>query len=86
MKLINLVFMILSLVVIIAMVATIGNLLDAVGMFMDFGFDLDDLQYLLENSTTEEIMAMIATLGSVLFILFGFPVTIFLVSMNGLKN
>ena len=80
-KIIMFIFLILSLGTMIAFTASINDLLS----FFDFGiFDLDEILYLLENNDLDEILP---TLGFVLwglFQLYGIPLIVFLVSLNGL--
>ncbi|XFA98320.1 hypothetical protein ACAG96_05440 [Candidatus Izemoplasma sp. B36] len=80
-KIIMFIFLILSLGTMIAFTASINDLLS----FFDFGvFDLDEILYLFENNDLDEILP---TLGFVLwglFQLYGIPLIVFLVSLNGL--
>ncbi len=85
-KLINLVFMIVSLLVIFALVFTINDTLESISFLFGDSVSISSFASTFENGTTEEIMGIIAVLGTSIFLIFGFPVTIFLISINGLKD
>lgn len=85
-KLINMIFMLVSLLVIVAIVFTINDTLETVSFLFGDSISMSSFIDTLSNGTTEEIMGMIAVVGTSIFLIFGFPVTIFLISINGLKD
>lgn len=85
-KLINFIFMVISLTVIIALVYTVNNILETVSGLFGSMISVEGFLETLSSGTKEEILAAIAVIGSSVFVIFGFPVTIFLVSLNGLKK
>lgn len=85
-KVINFVFMLLSLTVIIALGYTLNNILGTVSSIFGNMISVEEFREIISSGTREEIVAAIAIVGSSIFTIFGFPVTIFLVSLNGLKK
>ena len=84
-KLINGFFMITSLIVIIALVFSIGTMMDEMGGL--FGnISLEDFLYMAGESTFDEIVFLLAMLGVGIFSVFGFPVAIFLISYNAYRK
>jgi hypothetical protein len=78
--------MIISLAVIISLVYTMNNILEVMSGLIGNTISVESFLETLSNGTKEEVIAAIAILGSTIFMTFGFPVTIFLVSLNGLKK
>jgi len=80
-KLIMFIFMVLSLAAIVGITMSLSSLLS----LLDLGtIDLNDISTLLQNSTITEIMQVLGYLIWGLFQLYGIPIIVFLISLNGL--
>ncbi len=80
-KLIMFVFFVLSLVAIIGITMSLNDLLS----FLNLGnMSLEDIQNLFETSTVEEIIQELGTIIYTLMQVYGIPIIIFLISLNGM--
>lgn len=80
-KLIMFIFFVLSLVAIIGITMSLNDLLS----FLNLGsMSLEDIQNLFETSTVEEIIQGLGTIIYTLMQVYGIPVIIFLISLNGM--
>jgi hypothetical protein len=85
-KLIDFVFAVISLIVIVSLGFAVNETLNEFSSIIGQEISIDLLIDVIQNGTREEAISFIAIVGSLLFMVFGFPVTIFLVSINGLKK
>lgn len=82
-KIIMFLFFLVSLVTIIAFTFSINYFFSLFGLG---GFDINDIISSLDNSTLEEIMPALGIILWGLFQLYGIPLVVFLVSLNGLTK
>jgi hypothetical protein len=81
-KLIMFIFMIISLVTIILFTISVNSL------FMSLGFGAFEWQYILDilqNYTFEELAPVLGVIAWGLFQLYGLPLAVFLICLNGLS-
>lgn len=84
-KLINGFFMITSFIVIVLLVITMVTLGGEFGGM--FGYvDFEDIIDVLSYSSYDEVLYLLTMFGVSIFMLFGFPVTIFLISYNNYRK
>ena len=83
-KFINFIFLILSLLIIVSLAYTINDIFAAINGLFGSSYNLNNINF--ANLTLEEILYQISGIGLVASTIFGFPVTIFLVSLNGMKK
>lgn len=82
-KIIMFFFMILSLVAILSISKSIDLI---IGNFVDNFVNFDSVIKVLKEQTFEEMVVTIGMLSHALLEIYGIPVIIFLVSLNGLTN
>jgi len=82
-KLIMAIFFILSLLALVTITFTIKELF----MTLGFGtFDLEEILLLLEDNSLKDVAFVLGILLWGLFQLYGLPLIVFLVSLNGLTS
>jgi len=82
-KLIMLIFFLLSLATMIAFSFSINELFSVLGLG---SFDLEEIISLFEESPLKDIVPMLGIVLWGLFQLYGIPLIVFLVSLNGLTS